>query len=525
MIKITANSIMVCAILFCVSTIAMAGSPYNFTGSAPGTQISSHVATPALTTRPAINGSAGYVTEKEKALKKKARAAPQSRHPASHAAPLPPVSGARANAGLRHLPSPGVQLLPGKAKSVNGGGGFAPKTPRGVAGLNKPVTGPGGKPLLSPGVTSGPRHVLHGGHAPHIGFAGRPAAGLPVIHPPVTGPGGAPLGLENAPQMKLTLQSLYRSTNRHNLPIGIVGRGDRVVAVFDITNLGTATGRVRVGKVGRPLFITDEVAIVAPGHTANLQLEVPVTAGNHVEGTWKPVFRFMTTTNQEYRDSNMADNYVTGALSFDSWSGDIAVEKIFGGTVTMNSWTGGYHRIPWLRQAWVGSGSSIPETYTLKVRVGNHDAEISSPRQLTVMLKGLAEYNPVSSDRHYPESNSKMMNCSSTPGCHLSVTLTVPALDVGERKDIPVTFNNLSYRLWVDDRENHGYHRIRAGGYYRCSETRVPSIASIQVTVGLDTHGDASPSNNGLRQSFSIGTWSGSSCQVSRTADAQAFIP
>ncbi len=413
-------------------------------------------------------------------------------------------------------------------KPVEGGNGFAPKVAAGSFGLNKPVTAVGGKPLLPPGTTAGPRHVLHDDHAPQPrigGFAPGLGVNADIAHAPVTGPGGGSLLPAGAPQMKLTLKSVHRVNDRSDdLPANIVGRGDRVLAVFDISNLGTATGDVKVGKIGRPLFITDEVATVAPGQTVRVQLEVPVTNGNNYMRTWSQVFRLMTTTNQEYRDSYQADNYVTATLSFDNWSGDIAVEKIFGGNVRMNPYTVGYDRIPWLRQAWKGSGSSVPETYTLKVRVGNYDVKASSPRQLTVALKGLTEFNPVRGGRHFPESNAKMINCS-TSGCPLSVTVTVPALEAGERRDIPVTFNNLGYRLWVDDKARKGIHRIRASGYYKCVDTVGGTNASIQVTVSLDTQGDAVPANNGLRQSFSVGHWAGSGCQVSRLADAQVFFP
>jgi len=63
MIKITANSIMVCAILLCASTIAMAGSPYNLTGSAPGTKFTPHVAKPSLKQKPVISRSLGHAQQ------------------------------------------------------------------------------------------------------------------------------------------------------------------------------------------------------------------------------------------------------------------------------------------------------------------------------------------------------------------------------------------------------------------------------------------------------------------------------
>lgn len=115
MIKTTANSMMAGAILLCSSVIAMAGPPYNLTGSAPGAQFTPHVAQPSLKQKPVISRSLGHAKAKKKIAKKKARPALQPRHPASHAAPVPPVSGAQANVGL-----------------------------------SRPVTGPGGRSLLPP---------------------------------------------------------------------------------------------------------------------------------------------------------------------------------------------------------------------------------------------------------------------------------------------------------------------------------------------------------------------------------------
>ncbi len=412
-------------------------------------------------------------------------------------------------------------------KPANGRNGFAPKAAAGSFGLNKPVTAVDGKSFLPPGATAGSQHVLYDDHAPQPRIGGfAPVSGIntDVAHAPVTGSGGGSL-LADAPQMKLTLKNVHRVNDRSDdLPSNIVGRGDRVLAVFDISNLGTATGEVKIGKIGRPLFITDEVATVAPGQTVRVQLEIPVTNGNNYMGTWVQVFRLMTATNQEYRDSYQADNYVKATLSFDNFSGDVAVEEIYGGNVRMNHYTVGYDRIPWLHQAWKGSGSSIPETYTLKVKVRNHDIKTSSPRQLTVELKGLTEFNPVQGNRRFPESDSKMINCSAS-GCPLSVTVTVPALEAGESRDVPVTFNNPGYRLWVYDKARKGVHRIRASSYYKCVDTVGGSSATIQITVSLDTQGDAIPANNGLRQSFGVGVWAGSGCQVSRLADAHAFIP
>ena len=466
--------------------------------------------------------------------------------------------------GVKPLPSPAIKaglpvpkktypLIPGKRVSAQtkpvASPSFSSKQlvkqkphPKPVQGfgLNKPVTAVGGKSLLSPGATAGPRHTLGGDGAPPPrvgGFAPIPGAGAGIAHAPVAGPGGASLQPAAAPQMKLTVRSAHRSNNRSDdLPADIVGRGDRVLVVFDIKNMGTATGRVKVGRIGRPLFITDGVATVEPGQTASLMLEVPVTNGNNAEGAWKAVFRFMTPTNQEYHDSNMADNYVTASLSFDTWSGDILVESIKNVRVGMSTngsdSFGGFQQIPWVSEAWQGTGFYTPKTLTLMVKIRNRDIKDTAPRQLTVQVKGLAEYVPpgVRGSRHYPERYSKIFNCSGAE-CPMSATVTVPALGANTSREIPVTFNNVGYKLWVNDKAGDDgakgkAHTIRPGGYYMCKgSVRATSLAQIQVEATLDTQGDAIPSNNGLRQSFSVGTWRGSSCQVSRLTDAQAFIP
>ena len=63
MIKITANSVMVCSILLCSSTIAMAGSPYNLTLPPPGARGMPHVANPSLRQRPVISRSMGHAQQ------------------------------------------------------------------------------------------------------------------------------------------------------------------------------------------------------------------------------------------------------------------------------------------------------------------------------------------------------------------------------------------------------------------------------------------------------------------------------
>ncbi len=438
-------------------------------------------------------------------------------------------------------PAQGFGLAPQAItkKPVKGRGGFAPKAAVGSFGLNKPVTATGGKSFLPPAATAGSRHVLSDDvPRPRIGgFAPLAGVNTNVAHTPITGSGGASLLPAGAPQMKLTLKSVHRVNDRSDdFPANIVGRGDRVVAVFDITNLGSATGRVKVGRIGRPLFITDEILTLAPGHTGNLQLEVPVTNGNYAEGAWKAVFGLMTATNQEYHDSNIADNYVTASMSFDTWSGDIAVEKIEEAKITMSTNVSdsfyGSQRIPWISESWQGTGYETPKMLTLLVKVKNYDFRESAPQQLTVFVKGLVEYvSPrVRGNSHYPERYSKTFNCSGA-SCPMRVTVNVPSLGAGVSRSIPVTFSNVGYKLWVNDKAGNdgaegSAHAIRPGGYYMCKDNRgAASLARIQVMATLDTHDDARPSNNGLRQSFLIDTWRGSGCQVLATGHSQAFIP
>jgi len=65
MVKITENSIMVCAILICSGSgsVAMAGSPYNLTLPPPGVQGVPHVAQPVLRQRPVISPSLGHARQ------------------------------------------------------------------------------------------------------------------------------------------------------------------------------------------------------------------------------------------------------------------------------------------------------------------------------------------------------------------------------------------------------------------------------------------------------------------------------
>lgn len=84
--------------------------------------------------------------------------------------------------------------VPGVTQPVGHNQGFAPSQLTGTKrhGLNKPVMGPGGKPLLPPQVTAGERHLMMGDApaAPGGGFVPSPS---PRVNIPVTAPGGGSL--------------------------------------------------------------------------------------------------------------------------------------------------------------------------------------------------------------------------------------------------------------------------------------------------------------------------------------------
>jgi len=68
MIKITINSAIACALFLCSGTMAMAGSPYNLTIPALGSQPKPHVAQPALQPKPVISRSVGHTKAKKKPM-------------------------------------------------------------------------------------------------------------------------------------------------------------------------------------------------------------------------------------------------------------------------------------------------------------------------------------------------------------------------------------------------------------------------------------------------------------------------
>ena len=415
----------------------------------------------------------------------------------------------------------------GTAQPVMHKGGFVPqaqfKSP-GV-GRNTPVTGPGGKVLLPSQLNPGSLHTLE--DRPAI-----PRGGL-----------AQPLTLENsridAAQLKLTIDHVelaggYRVPSFQNPAIV---PNDNVTVFFKIQNSGTVAGKTYVAK---DLSQRTSSISVAPGQTEIVRLAMIARYRDRSpvdKYVWQPAFKLMDAdTNREYRDASPDNNVIKAYVAFDLASGDISVEEIKVGKISMSTNVSdsfyGVQRIPWISEAWQGTGFYTPKMLTLLVKVKNHDSKDSVPQQLTVLVRGLAEYvSPrVRSSRHYPERYSKTFNCSGA-GCPLRVTVAVPSLGANTSRDIQVTFADVGYKLWVNDKAGDDgakgkAHTIRPGGYYMCKDNvRATSLARVQVTATLDTHGDAMPVNNGLRRSFDVGTWAGNGCELYPTGRAEAFIP
>lgn len=425
-------------------------------------------------------------------------------------------------------------------------GGFAGVPGAGRPHLNKPVTGPAGKPLLSPGVTSGPRHLLHDGPPiPRGGFPGVHGTGNPIVQLPLTGTGGTSL---SPPQVQLKLR-FDRVEDGSGRVIREVTPNTTVRLFFTIENLGTDAGTAYVNGdagIGRSGPVT-----VAPGQrqTVAIPVEVRTSGMTDSNAMWSPVFMLYDANPSSrgygriYVDSFARDNVATVRDIAVDWPlADLGIplpSRTYdnkGGfhdmKVTMGPWNVGFHRIPWLHEAWKGGGYTLSNTLTLKVRVIKRGPGTSAPRHLTVSIKGLNErFEPFirtatfHGNRAFPLIYSKTFNCSGA-GCPMSVTVTVPALSDGEVRDIPITFNNLGYKLWVDIQgHHHGVHNVVPGGYYQCANFGGGSKARIKITAVLDSTGERDLSDNGYRQIVGVGKWLGAGCNLEYEQRPVHFAP
>jgi len=257
-----------------------------------------------------------------------------------------------------------------------------------------------------------------------------------------------------APQMKLTLKGL-KVNNRDAIRNG-VSIGDRVVALFDIRNLGTAPGQVKVGYmiVGRPYSTTNGFVTVAPGQTVPMLLDVRIRARNFDRninrGAWHPIFILLTTGNNIYRDSYMADNTVTKNIVLNAKE-DLAVVSIEGVKLA-ESWQGGGE--------W-DNGTTHPVSLEFIIKIKNNGSQNSRPTRLSVTVMGKRSANTDALNDPRVERHS-VGRCAHWPICTMNQDVSIAAIPAGQTGTFRVRFGNIPHQI-VQSRRHHV--RVAVGPY------------------------------------------------------------
>jgi len=282
-----------------------------------------------------------------------------------------------------------------------------------------------------------------------------------------------------APQMKLTLKDIR--ANSRSVFSGGVRLGDRVAATFDIQNLGTAPGSVRVGYLypdGRVSEISGTVAVL-PGGRANVRVNVrikppPEDRNIHsVRGNdslwWNPRFSLLTTGNQPYRDSYMRDNthYVSQPIPV-TVRNDLAVVSIEGVKLT-ETWDEG--------RAEGGYGTVHPVSLEAIIKVKNKGAQDSSPTVMGVELRG-GEPAHANVERARHVVRHRAIDCAGRQ-CLLGKAVNIPAISAGDTNTFRVRFVRIPYH--IVQAGNHGA-RVALGPYI-CAEGVSPGHASIKASL------------------------------------------
>jgi hypothetical protein len=406
-----------------------------------------------------------------------------------------------------------------------------PRTWRG-----KPVAtgrGRGGEYLLYIRDTVHNRFVVTGGNSPSILVTPSPQDRSPraIIGRQITRPqqqllGGnigraasprSPFGRGNigggiargVPQMKLTLRELKVGNRDVSRGVSI---GDSVVAWLDIRNLGTAPGQVKVGYmiVGRPYSTTNRFVTVAPGQTAGTFLNVRINARNFDRninrGAWNPIFSLLTTRNNPYRDSYMADNTVTSHVPLIAKE-DLAVVSIEGVKLA-ESWQGGGE--------W-DYGTTHPVSLEFLVKVKNNTAQNSRPTRLSVTVMGKRSANTDALNDPRVERHS-VGRCAHWPICTMNQDVSIAAIAAGQTGTFRVRFGNIPHQI-VQSRRHHV--RVAVGPYI-CARhwvggSVIPGSASI-IAFLRQADVDEAPSfraNNHLTLTGKFG--SGMTCGMENT--------
>jgi len=285
----------------------------------------------------------------------------------------------------------------------------------------------------------------------------------------------------SAPQMKLTLKDIR--VNNRSVFSGGVSLGDRVAATFDIQNLGTAPGSVRVGYLhpdGR-VFGNSGTVRILPGGITNVLVNVGINPPpgdrniHSVRGNdglwWNPRFALLTTGNNPYRDSYMRDNthYVSQPIPVSSRN-DLAVVSIDGVKLT-ESWQGGR-----VEQSY---GTVHPVSLEVIIKVKNKGTQNSSPTVMGVTLTGgEPAHSAIERDRHVVRHRA--IDCAG-PECPLGKNVNIPAIMAGDTVTLRVRFDRIPYH--VVRAGNHG--ASVALGPYICSLNNSISPGHASITAHL----------------------------------------
>jgi len=264
----------------------------------------------------------------------------------------------------------------------------------------------------------------------------------------------------SAPQMKLTLKAL-KVNNRDAIMNG-VSIGDRVSAWFDIHNLGTVSGQVKVGYMSsalinaRPVFTTNGYVTVAPGQTSTTVLSVRINARNYDKnihhGAWNPVFKLLTTRNNIYRDSYMADNVIVKNYIPLIAKEDLAVVSIEGVKLA-ESWRGGGD--------W-DYGTPHPVSLEFLVKVKNNGSRNSRPTRLSITVIG--KRSAISEILHDPHIERHTIgSCAHWPMCTMNQDVSIAAISAGQTGSFRVRFNNIPHQIVTSNR--HHNRRVAVGPY------------------------------------------------------------
>ncbi len=244
-----------------------------------------------------------------------------------------------------------------------------------------------------------------------------------------------------APQMKLTLKGL--KVNNRDVIMNSVSIGDNVVAKFEIQNLGTAVGRVKVGYMtsalinARPQFVTNGFVSVAPGQTLPMLLNVRINTRNVDRninrGAWNPVFRLLTTSNTTYRDSDMADNTVVRNGIPLKPKQDLAITHIKNVSLKESYLDGGQ---------W-DNGTTHPISLAFMVKVKNNGLQTSRPTRLSVTIMGTRSAMVDALRDPKLVRHSVGVCTGGWPKCTMNKDVSIPAIVAGQTSSIRVRFNRI----------------------------------------------------------------------------------